>query len=65
MPRNNPLTQILPILQMAKGNPQGFVDMINGNPQFQKFMAENKGKTPQQVAEENGIPWTMIEGFLK
>lgn len=29
--------------------------MMRNNPQFAQFMEANKGKTPQQVAQENGI----------
>lgn len=32
-----------------------FNQMVNNNPQFKRFVEENKGKTPEQIAREHGI----------
>lgn len=32
-----------------------FSRLVQTNPQFKTFMEQNKGKTPEQVAKENGI----------
>lgn len=32
-----------------------FNQMVNNNPQFKRFVEENKDKTPEQIAREHGI----------
>lgn len=42
--------------QMARGNPQAlFNSMMASDPRFREFVQDNAGKTPQQIAAENGI----------
>lgn len=41
-----------------------FQRMLKTNPQFAKFVADNKNKTPQQIAEENGIDYSAILKLL-
>lgn len=47
------------------GNPQGTLQqLMRNNPQmyqqFQQFLNDNQGKTPQQVAQEHGINFNDI-----
>ena len=37
-----------------------FQTMLRSNPQFAKFVADNKGKTPEQIAKENNIDYQAI-----
>lgn len=53
------------IQQAAQGNPQAlFNRMMAGNPQFQSFVRDNKGKTPQQIATEHGLDWEQVSRLL-
>lgn len=54
---------------MLGGNPQGMLQQVmRNNPelyqQFQQFMANNQGKTLEQVARENGIDYASIRQVL-
>lgn len=41
---------------MANGNPTVlFNSMMQTNPQFREFVNDNRGKSPQQIAQEHGI----------
>jgi len=41
---------------MAGKNPDTmFAELYNNNPQFKQFVDANKGKSPEQIAQENGI----------
>lgn len=60
----NPLTQtingnnnIMNIVKMLQGgNPEKIaMNLMQQNPQFKQFINANKGKTPEQVAQEHGI----------
>ena len=58
--QNNLLAQMQSIRQLMGGNPQQMMlQAMQSNPQmyqqFQQFMRDNQGKTPEQVAQENGI----------
>ena len=47
------------------GNPQMmFAQMMNSNPKFQAFVKDNQGKSPQQIAQENGLDWNSIQKFI-
>lgn len=53
-PTNNPMAQLLEVFK--SGNPDAIVQqMMQNNPQFRKFMEDNKGKSPEQIASEHGI----------
>lgn len=58
--------QAMDMLRMLKsGNPQQmFQSMVQNNPQFRQFVEANKGKTPQQVARENGIDLNQFKGLM-
>ena len=55
------------IKQIMNGqNPDTVMKMFaQKNPQFAQFVRENQGKSPQQIAQDYGLDWDMIQGFLK
>ena len=55
------------IKQMMNGqNPDTVVKLFSQkNPQFAQFLRDNQGKSPQQIAQDYGLDWGMIQGFLK
>jgi signal-transduction protein with cAMP-binding, CBS, and nucleotidyltransferase domain len=47
-------------------NPQAFYnDLMNTNPQFRNFVNANQGKSLQQIAQENGIEYSLLQQFLR
>ena len=69
-----PMNNMRQMMQMVNGIKQ----MMNGqnpdtvmklfaqkNPQFAQFVRENQGKSPQKIAQDYGLDWGMIQGFLK
>ena len=69
-----PMNNMRQMMQMVNGIKQ----MMNGqnpdtvmklfaqkNPQFAQFLRDNHGKSPQQIAQDYGIDWNMVQGFLK
>ena len=69
-----PMNNMRQMMQMVNGIKQ----MMNGqnpdtvmklfaqkNPQFAQFLQDNQGKSPQQIAQEYGLDWNMVQGFLK
>lgn len=67
MSGNNKMTQAMQIIkQLRNGNPEQIAhQMMNNNPNFRKFVNDNKGKTPEQVAKEHGIDLSQIMGMIK
>lgn len=63
MGNNNPM---LHIIQMLKsGNPEQIaMQLMQRNPQFRQFMDANRGKTPEQVAQENGFDFEEIKKMM-
>ena len=55
------------IKQMMNGqNPDTVMRMFaQKNPQFAQFLRDNQGKSPQQIAQDYGLDWNMVQGFLK
>ena len=55
------------IKQMMNGqNPDTVMKLFSQkNPQFAQFLRDNQGKSPQQIAQDYGIDWNMVQGFLK
>lgn len=54
--RSNNQSSLNDLVQIAKGNPDAvFNSLMQSNPQFARFINANKGKTPEQIARENGI----------
>ena len=69
-----PMNNMRQMMQMVNGIKQ----MMNGqnpdtvmklfaqkNPQFEQFLRDNQGKSPQQIAQDYGLDWNMVQGFLK
>lgn len=65
-PQQNNMSQISNIVKMLKsGNPEQIaMSLMQKNPQFKAFMDANKGKTPQQVAQEMGIDFNSIKNLM-
>lgn len=63
----NKMGQVANVLKMLRsGNPDQIAQqMMRSNPQFRQFVEANKGKTPEQVAKENGIDLNQIMGQFK
>ena len=55
------------IKQMMNGqNPDTVMNLFaQKNPQFAQFLRDNHGKSPQQIAQDYGLDWNMVQGFLK
>ena len=65
----NPLAmmgQLQNIQKLMQGNNPNAVYnyMIKNNPQFAQFVEANKGKSPEQIAQENGIDLNQIRRFF-
>ena len=51
--------------QMAGGNPQAaYEQLMRNNPKFAEFVRANQGKTPEQIASENGIDYSVVRRFM-
>ena len=60
------MQQIAGVMQMLKsGNPEQIAQqMMRSNPRFKQFMEQNKGKSPEQVARENGIDLSQLKNMM-
>lgn len=46
---------------MAQRDPQGAYNrLMQTNPAFAKFVHECDGKSPEQIAQERGIPYELV-----
>lgn len=53
------------LVRAAMGDPQGLFDqMMRDNPQFRQFVDDNRGKTPEQIARDNGIDFAEVMRLL-
>ena len=61
-PQNN----LVNIIQMLKsGNPEQIaMNLMQRNPQFKAFVNANRGKSPEQVAKENGIDLSQFKNMF-
>lgn len=41
-----------------------FDNLMKTNPQFAKFVEDNKGKTPEQIAKENNIDMSIVRRLI-
>lgn len=64
LPRNPSAPNLGDIVRMLRsGNPQQMaMNLMQNNPQFRAFVESNKGKTPEQVAQEHGVNLNEIMG---
>lgn len=47
---------------MMGGNPQQLAEQaLLSNPAFADFVKRNSGKTPEQIAQENGLDFDLIK----
>ena len=69
-----PMNNMRQMMQMVNGikqmmagqNPDAVMRLFaQKNPQFAQFLRDNQGKSPQQIAQDYGLDWNMIQGFLK
>ena len=69
-----PMNNMRQMMQMVNGikqtmngqNPDTVMKLFaQKNPQFAQFLRDNQGKTPQQIAQDYGLDWNMVQGFLK
>lgn len=63
----NQMQALSNIMRMAKSKSpeQAFMSLMQSNPQFSQFMQSVKGKTPEQVAKENGIDLNQVLSQFK
>ena len=69
-----PMNNMRQMMQMVNGikqmmawqNPDTVMKLFaQKNPQFAQFLRDNQGKSPQQIAQDYGLDWNMVQGFLK
>lgn len=70
---NNPQTQgpstinerMADLKRIFDGNPQGLMNqLMRTNPQFAQFVAQNRGKTPEQAFRDNGIDLAKVRSLM-
>lgn len=66
---NNPMNkmgQLANVMKMLRsGNPEQIAQqMMQSNPQFRQFVEQNKGKTPEQVAQEHGVDLNQLKSMM-
>lgn len=62
-PQTNGLANIMRLLK--SGNPEQIAQqMMQQNPKFREFMEANKGKTPEQVAQEHGFDLSQLKNMM-
>ena len=63
---NNKMARAMQVMKMLRsGNPEQIArQMMRSNPQFRQFVEANKGKTPEQVAQEHGIDLNQFKGMM-
>lgn len=64
MPNEQGNSQLSWLMNMVKGNPQGLANMVQSNPKFNQFVANNKGKSVEQIARENGLDINMVRSLI-
>lgn len=62
-PQTNGLANIMRLLK--SGNPEQIAQqMMQQNPKFREFMEANKGKSPEQVAQEYGFDLSQLKNMM-
>jgi hypothetical protein len=65
-PSNQFLSQLTMLKQMLGNDPSSFMQsLMQTNPAFAKFVADNQNKTPEQAFRENGLDFSQIKQLLK
>lgn len=68
MMNNNPMMQNLNSIKslMHCRNPQDVMQMmLKNDPRFSKFVNENKGLSPEQIAQKYGINFEQVRQMMK
>ena len=68
MMNNSPIMQNMDIIKnlMNHRNPQDVMrEMLQRDPRFSQFMQENKGLTPEQIAQKYGINFEQVKQMMK
>lgn len=67
MQPNGNMTALVNIMRMLRsGNPEQIaMNLMQRNPQFRSFVEMNRGKSPEQVARENGVDLGQLMQSLK
>ena len=69
-----PMNNMRQMMQMVNGikkmmngqNPDTVMKLFaQKNPQFAQFLRDNQGKSPEQIARDYGLDWSMVQNFLK
>ena len=69
-PQNNPLAmmgQLKQMVGMIRGqDPRQVAQlMAQRNPQFAKFLRQNQGKSPEQIAADYGIDMSLVRDLMR
>ena len=68
MMNNNPMMQNVNAIKnlMHCRNPQDVMQMmLKNDPRFSKFLNENKGLSPEQIAQKYGINFEQVRQMMK
>ena len=63
MGRQQQQMNILNLLKNRNPN-EVFNQMMQTNPQFKSFVEQNKGKSVEQIAQENNIDMNLLKQFM-
>lgn len=63
-PNSRNLLSQINVLLSGKNPDAVFSDLMQNNPQFRSFVEQNKDKTPEQIAKENGLNIEQIKAML-
>lgn len=68
--QKSPMMQMLNTINSVKNSMNGsspdavFNLMMQSNPNFAKFVEDNKGSSPEQIASKYGIDWNSVKSLL-
>lgn len=68
MMNNNPMMQNIGAIKnlMSCRNPRDVMQMmLQRDPRFSQFVNENKGLTPEQIAQKYGIDFEQVKRMMK
>lgn len=56
--------RLLSQLMQGRTPQQAFQSLLQSDPRFKAFMDANRGKSPEQVAQEHGINLNQFKGMM-
>lgn len=64
---SNVFSQLMGLKNMMQGkNPDAVYQMMmNSNPQFARFVSENRGKSPEEIARAHGIDLEQVKQMMR